>query len=503
VTTTVGSLRSRRLRAFPVRAAQIVTPPLPAPVPRSAAPLARRRRLEARHRGRILATDAVILLGSTLLAASAPAAGAPAGATIRAALVTTLVWWACLTLGRSRDPLVPLREELRRLLIATGAAFGALAIVAVLTDARPLATQLAIAAPLGLIVAAGSRVVWCRRLAARLRAGEHLSRIVAVGRPADLETAGPVLERLGRSGCLIAGSVVFHDVHTGERAPEGPATDALAAQVADAAARLGADTVFVAGAPAADAGFARRLTWALEGTASDVVVWGGFTGVARARMSLHSAYDAPLVRVRVPVYDDARRLGKRAFDIVVSSLALIPIAVLALPIALAIKWDSPGPVLFHQERIGEGGRPFRMVKFRSMTATAERDLAALAAANQADGPLFKLREDPRVTRVGRILRRYSLDELPQFWNVLVGDMSVVGPRPPLPREAAAYDSAVTRRLYVRPGITGPWQVGGRSDLSWEQSVGLDLHYVENWSIPGDLALMWRTVAVMVRPKGAY
>ena len=160
-------------------------------------------------------------------------------------------------------------------------------------------------------------------------------------------------------------------------------------------------------------------------------------------------------------------------------------------------------MFFRQRRVGRDGREFEILKFRTMRASAEEELAALVAHNEGSGPLFKLRKDPRVTRVGAVLRRFSLDELPQFWNVLRGDMSVVGPRPPLPSEVGGYDGPVFRRLYIKPGITGLWQVSGRSDLSWDESVRLDLHYVENWSVMTDLMIMWRTAQVMVRPKGAY
>lgn len=195
--------------------------------------------------------------------------------------------------------------------------------------------------------------------------------------------------------------------------------------------------------------------------------------------------------------------AKRTLDVIVALCGLTVVAFVLPVIALAITLDSPGPVLFRQQRIGRDGRSFWIVKFRSMSPDAESKLAALVSANQASGPLFKLRNDPRVTRVGRILRRFSIDELPQFWNVLVGDMSVVGPRPPLPIEAQSYDGVVIRRLAVKPGITGPWQVSGRSDLTWEQSIRLDLHYVDNWSIQTDVIYIARTVAAIISPKGAY
>jgi lipopolysaccharide/colanic/teichoic acid biosynthesis glycosyltransferase len=170
---------------------------------------------------------------------------------------------------------------------------------------------------------------------------------------------------------------------------------------------------------------------------------------------------------------------------------------------VAIKATSKGPVVFRQERIGLRGRPFTLLKFRTMVAGADLLLDGLREQNEADGPLFKLRQDPRVTRVGAVLRRYSIDELPQLWNVLRGQMSLVGPRPPLPHEAASYGSDMRRRLRVRPGMTGLWQVSGRSDLSWDETVRLDLFYVDNWSMVQDLNILVRTVSAVLGSRGAY
>jgi lipopolysaccharide/colanic/teichoic acid biosynthesis glycosyltransferase len=174
-----------------------------------------------------------------------------------------------------------------------------------------------------------------------------------------------------------------------------------------------------------------------------------------------------------------------------------------LVLAIAIKVDSRGPVIFRQVRVGMGGREFNVFKFRSMVADADRMAATLAAQNETDGLMFKMRKDPRITRVGALLRKWSLDELPQLWNVLIGDMSLVGPRPPLPTEVAWYDQDVARRLLVKPGMTGLWQVGGRSDLPWEDGIRLDLYYVENWSLASDLAILWKTVGAVVKGRGAY
>ncbi|WP_221585062.1 sugar transferase [Microbacterium sp. G2-8] len=201
--------------------------------------------------------------------------------------------------------------------------------------------------------------------------------------------------------------------------------------------------------------------------------------------------------------DLTARRAKRLVDVSLAGAALVVIAALLPVIAIAIAIDSPGPVFFRQLRVGQDGRLFAMWKFRTMRADAEIARAEMRGDDQGAGPLFKLHDDPRVTRVGRLLRRHSIDELPQFWNVLMGAMSIVGPRPPLREEVLAYEAGAFRRLDVKPGITGPWQVSGRSDLTWEESLRLDLRYVETWSLPTDLALICRTVGVVVRPKGAY
>jgi exopolysaccharide biosynthesis polyprenyl glycosylphosphotransferase len=196
-------------------------------------------------------------------------------------------------------------------------------------------------------------------------------------------------------------------------------------------------------------------------------------------------------------------IAKRAFDVALSTVGLLVLAPVFLVIASAIKLTSPGPVFFRQQRVGLQRRPFTLLKFRTMVADAELLLAGLLTRNEADGPLFKLRHDPRITRVGRWLRRYSLDELPQLWNVLCGDMSLVGPRPPLPSEVAHYEDWQLDRLEVRPGLTGLWQVSGRSDLSFDEYVRLDLFYIENWSLAYDLIMVIKTIPMLLKAKGAY
>jgi exopolysaccharide biosynthesis polyprenyl glycosylphosphotransferase len=211
-----------------------------------------------------------------------------------------------------------------------------------------------------------------------------------------------------------------------------------------------------------------------------------------------------MIHVEAPEFRGGRKLVKGLSDRALAATALLLVAPLCLVVAVAIKLTSRGPVLFRQTRVGRGGREFQVLKFRTMVAGAHAMRDILADRNEKnDGLLFKIRNDPRVTLVGRWLRRWSLDELPQLANVVSGQMSLVGPRPPLPEEVARYDGDVARRLLVKPGITGLWQVSGRSDLSWEDGVRLDLYYVENWSLAADLVILCKTVGAVIRQRGAY
>lgn len=247
----------------------------------------------------------------------------------------------------------------------------------------------------------------------------------------------------------------------------------------------------------------RHLAWELEASNTDMVVCPGVVDVAGPRLHISPVGGLPLLHVDKPQYRGARRAGKLTVDLGVACLATLMASPILLVLAVVVKMSSPGPVFYRSERIGLNGRPFRMLKFRSMVVDAEAQRSALMDANEGSGLLFKLRSDPRVTPVGRWMRRFSLDELPQLFNVLQGHMSVVGPRPPLPVEVAEYTSELHRRLMVKPGITGLWQVSGRSDLSWEESVRLDLYYVENWSMVQDLMIALRTVRAVLSSHGAY
>jgi len=227
-----------------------------------------------------------------------------------------------------------------------------------------------------------------------------------------------------------------------------------------------------------------------------------FLPFQRARVDFEELDGMPLLAFETAPGDPVKLATKRAFDLVVSGVALLVFAPVFLAIAVAVKLDSPGPVFFGQVRSGLNGRRFTLWKFRSMVVDAAKRLPELAAHNEMSGPAFKMKADPRVTRVGRFLRKSSLDELPQFWNVFRGDMSVVGPRPPLPDEVSRYQRWQRRRLSVKPGITCVWQVSGRSDLDFETWMKLDLAYIDQWSLWLDLKICWKTIPAVLLGRGA-
>ncbi|MQA03049.1 MAG: exopolysaccharide biosynthesis polyprenyl glycosylphosphotransferase [Streptosporangiales bacterium] len=265
----------------------------------------------------------------------------------------------------------------------------------------------------------------------------------------------------------------------------------------------GADVVVVLACPELDGPAMRQLAWGLEETGTELLVAPIFLEVAGPRVSVRPVADLPLMHVEHTELTQWRRLLKSTFDRIGAALGLLLAAPLMTAVALAIKLTDGGPVLFRQERVGYRGNRFEMYKFRSMRIDAEDMLDDLLTSSDSGSVLFKMRADPRVTKVGRLLRRFSLDELPQLVNVLRGEMSLVGPRPPLPREVEQYEWEVHRRFAVRPGITGLWQVSGRSDLEWNEAVRLDIRYVEQWSLLLDILIICRTVGAVLRRSGAY
>jgi exopolysaccharide biosynthesis polyprenyl glycosylphosphotransferase len=352
----------------------------------------------------------------------------------------------------------------------------------------------------------GTRYALRRHLAARRSAGDCLRPTVLVGNArAVAETAERIARDPQTNGLYVAGACVDD--------PEDPALGTLAsasiptlgaeADTLQAVDLVGAEVVAVASSPTMSGQALRRLGWALEQRDVDLLIAPGIVEVAGPRLSLRPSSGLSMLHVERPVSSGLRYRLKMALDRLIALFALIVFSPLLFVIALLIRYDSRGPALFRQHRVGEAGQVFPIVKFRTMVVDADARVKALADRTDGNGVLFKMHRDPRVTRVGRFLRRYSIDELPQLINVVRGEMSLVGPRPPLPREVDGYESDAVRRLRVRPGMTGLWQVSGRSDLSWGDSVRLDLWYVDNWSLALDTQILVRTVKAVVNGSGAY
>ncbi|ASR39507.1 exopolysaccharide biosynthesis polyprenyl glycosylphosphotransferase [Prauserella marina] len=247
----------------------------------------------------------------------------------------------------------------------------------------------------------------------------------------------------------------------------------------------------------------QQLAWDLEGTSADLVVAPTLMEIAGPRLNVSGVFGMPLLRVTAPAFRGFRRVIKEFVDKLGAALLLLAAAPVMAAIAIAVKLGDWGPVIYRQRRVGRDGQTFTMFKFRTMVTGAHGKRGRLTSDHDSAGPLFKMRHDPRVTRVGALLRRYSVDELPQLVNVLRGHMSLVGPRPPLPEETEQYAPEVHRKLLVKPGLTGLWQVSGRSELSWEESVRLDLRYVEDWSLALDMAILWKTLRAVIVGRGAY
>ncbi|MEO3795722.1 sugar transferase [Nonomuraea sp. B10E15] len=355
--------------------------------------------------------------------------------------------------------------------------------------------------PLALLATLYFRYRMRKRLHRRRAVGEYMRQVVAVGHRESILDLVMQFRRQPYHGMRVVGACL----------PEGgmdvdldgvPVLGSFG-DVANVVEREKADAVAVLACPELDGAALRRLAWSLETARTDLFVAPALLDVAGPRISIRPVAGMPLLHVEHPEFDGTKQLVKSVFDRLVAGSALLLLALPLLAIALVIRLTSPGPALFFQVRVGKGGEEFRVVKFRTMVVDAEQRKRVLLDANEFDGVLFKMRNDPRITRVGAFLRRYSLDELPQLLNVIRGEMSLVGPRPPLPEEVGKYGTDVRRRLVVKPGMTGLWQVSGRSDLTWEESVRLDLRYVENWSLILDLQILWKTWSVVTRGEGAY
>ncbi|AOD20689.1 polyprenyl glycosylphosphotransferase [Rhodococcus sp. p52] len=466
---------------------------------------------------RLYVTDALVVVLSVLLAqwvrfGSEELLLAGEGAELEYSLTSATIivaWLGALSLFRTRSRRVigAGYDEYQRVISATLAMFGTIAIIALITNEQIARGFLAIALPVGLAGLLLSRWVW-RKVIARKRArGDFQTSVLVVGGARAVRHMARTFSRKDGEGYRVVGVCVPRY--------SGAAGDVIEVDgreitiygdehsVVEALKLSGADTVVVTATETLGSDGLHDLVWQLEPLDTDLVVATGVVDVAGPRIEMRPVAGLPLIHVEKPSYHGAKRSGKRIFDLAFASLALLALAPVFAVVALLIKLEDRGPIFYKAERIGIDGTPFGMIKFRSMVTNADTMVDTLLAQNEGAGPLFKMKDDPPVTRIGKIMRRFSIDELPQFLNVIRGEMSVVGPRPPLRREVEAYDGRVKRRLLVRPGVTGLWQVSGRSDLSWDESVRLDLSYVENWSMVSDVLIIGKTVKAVLASDGAY
>ncbi|MFT4041878.1 MAG: sugar transferase [Gordonia sp. (in: high G+C Gram-positive bacteria)] len=397
--------------------------------------------------------------------------------------------------------------EYSRVITACLAVFGVLAMLDLLFRLNIARGFLLVALPLGTLGLLSSRWLWRRNLVAQRTRNRNLERLLVVG---AVTPSKPLVDRLLRNpglGYQVVG-ICLPPSRRGspEQLKVGDHTIPVFGDfddVREAVEYTGATVVAVTCAEALGHRAMQDLSWDLEGLSVDMMVAPGVTDIAGPRMMVRPVAGLPLLHIDKPQYEGANRFRKSLLDKVGTAVVLLALAPVMVAVAIAVKLDSTGPVFYKATRIGVNNRPFQMWKFRSMVTDADRQKTTLAHLDEGAGVLFKMRDDPRVTRVGKFIRRYSLDELPQLFNVLGGSMSLVGPRPPLPDEVEKYDGRVARRMLVKPGMTGLWQVSGRSDLSWEEAVRLDLSYVENWSMMADIVILWRTAKAVVAKDGAY
>ncbi|MEV6968411.1 sugar transferase [Hamadaea sp. NPDC051192] len=475
--------------------------------------LAERRRIYVRT---LVACDAVVIAAAIFggylarfSTASPPRIDVPYGLI---GVTLGLAWLIWLRTVRCYDERVLGygTDEYRRVAGASARLAGTVAILGYIVNIGVSRSFLAIAFLMGTVGLITARWVARKRLhRARSRGAGWSHRVLVVGDAAHVLELVRQLRREPYTGYRVVGACIPDGllVPRTAGAPQQRLGDVPVVgsfrNIVEAATGARADTIAVTGSNELTASRLRRLGWQLEGSGMELVVAPALVDVAGPRIHTRPVAGLPLIHVEQPDFAGGTKIVKNVVERILAIgglLVALPVLVL---VAIAVKLDSRGPILFRQRRVGQHGIEFDVFKFRTMVVDADQLVETMTGLNETNGLMFKMRQDPRVTRVGRILRKYSLDELPQLVNVVRGDMSLVGPRPPLPKEVAKYDGDVARRLLVKPGITGLWQVSGRSDLSWEDGIRLDLYYVENWSLTSDLSILWKTVGAVVRSRGAY
>jgi exopolysaccharide biosynthesis polyprenyl glycosylphosphotransferase len=413
------------------------------------------------------------------------------------------LWLGSVTLAGGYDPRIigTGSEEFRKVLNAAVSLTAGVAIFSYAAKFDLARGYVVMALPCTAAFDVTARYALRKQLHRRWRRGQRTRRTVAVGHAVPVEHLVAMLQRDSHHGLTVVAACVAGAQHQGEVA-DVPICGDLDS-VGSVVSRFHADTVAVLACPEMDGTRLRELAWDLEKTGTEMCVASALLDVAGPRTTIRPVAGLPLLHVDHAELAGGKKVIKEVFSKVSAVLALLLLAPLFVMIALTIRISDHGPAFFRQTRIGKDGQPFSLWKFRTMVVDAEARKAELLAQNNGNGALFKMHRDPRVTRTGAWLRRWSLDELPQLFNVVLGDMSLVGPRPALPVEVAEYGDHMRRRLAVKPGITGLWQVSGRSDLAWDEAERLDLRYVENWSLALDLQILWKTLSAVTRGSGAY
>lgn len=420
-----------------------------------------------------------------------------------------VVWLIALSLlgAYDRRTIAEGDVEYRRATWAAVSTFAAASVVSTMVTYSPSRIYLALTFGGGLIATLLVRAALRRGLWRRRARGESLNRVLVIGGKFSTQSLARAFARHPEDGFRVAGMWL---PLRGDATPPTIGIDSESVPVwgwddtLDEALRgADANTVIVTDTELLGDRGLKALGWALEGSGIDLLLSPNVVDVAGPRIHVRPVANLPLLHLDEPSYLGATRASKAIFDRTVSALALLFLLPVFLVIAICIKATSKGPVFYRSTRIGLNSEPFQMVKFRTMVPGADRMVAELSHLDTGAGPMFKIADDPRVTKIGRVLRRFSIDELPQLINVLKGEMSLVGPRPPLPEEVATWTDGVERRLLVPQGMTGLWQISGRSDLKWSQAVQLDLSYVENWSLLRDVQIIWHTIRAVTRSHGAY
>jgi exopolysaccharide biosynthesis polyprenyl glycosylphosphotransferase len=453
----------------------------------------------------------VLLDGLAALVAAGVGSLVPEGGPLmgRAASVSLVValpfvWLGAMLVARAYEQryLWVGPEEFRRVFSAAALLLATVGTVSWAFKLEVARSFVVVALPLATVLTLAARLVLRLRLRAERTGGRHVQTAVLVGHRSGVAALSAQMERDARHGYRVIGCCL--PISAGDRDVfDGLPVLGGLEEVADVVRRYEIDTVAVLPSPELDGARLRKLGWDLEDTEAELLLAPAVTEVAGPRVHVRPVAGLPLMHVERPEFTGVRRIVKDVVDRTAAGFGVLVLLPLLATLAVLVKVTSRGPVFFRHERIGREGRPFQVLKFRSMVVDADKVETGLHDQNEGNTVQFKMRRDPRVTRIGAFMRRYSLDELPQLFNVLGGSMSLVGPRPHVTREVEQYGFDMRRRLLVKPGITGLWQVSGRSDLSWDDAVRLDVRYVENWSLTFDAMILWKTVGAVLRGSGAY